>query len=30
VASELECFIRDVEMKTDRGPRQCSGFKIAD
>lgn len=28
VASELECYIREAEIKTASGPRQCSGFKI--
>lgn len=30
VASELECYIRDAEIKTASGPRQCRGFKITD
>lgn len=29
VASELECYIRDVEMKTGSGPRDCKGFSFA-
>jgi acylphosphatase len=29
VASELECYIRDAEIKTGSGPRACSGFSIA-
>ena len=28
MASELECFIRDAEIKTSRGPRASSGFSI--
>lgn len=29
VASELECYIRDLEMKSGKGTRQCHGFSIA-
>ena len=29
VASELENYIREAEIKTGRGPRACTGFKIA-
>lgn len=29
VASELEAYIRDAEIKTGKGPRQCSGFSIS-
>lgn len=29
VVSELECYIRDVEIKTGTGPRASSGFTIA-
>ena len=29
VESELEAYIRGTEVKTGRGPRQCTGFSIA-
>jgi acylphosphatase len=29
VESELEAYIRESEEKSDSGPRQCSGFRIA-
>lgn len=29
VASELESYIRDAEIKTSTGPRACRGFSIA-
>lgn len=29
VASELECFIRDSEIRTSSGQRACSGFSIS-
>ncbi len=29
VASELESYIRDAEVKTATGPRSCRGFSIA-
>lgn len=29
VASELESYIRDTEIKTGLGPRTCDGFSIA-
>lgn len=29
VASEMEDYIRGVELKTGNGPRSCSGFSIA-